>query len=221
MQKTILLIGANGLIGSEFLKLCLENKNISRIKVLVRNTTGISNPKLIEIITDFQDFSSLKHEIKADAVVFCIGTTRKKTPNLDDYRSIDYGITLQIAAFAKQNGIEEIHLISAIGANAKSSIFYNRLKGEIERDIIALDFNTTCIYRPSLLIGKRKEFRLGELIAQKLAPFFDIILVGSAKKYHSINSTDVAKALLQNLLIEKKRMEILEYEELYYLINKQ
>ena len=113
----------------------------------------------------------------------------------------------------------EIHLISAVGANSKSAIFYNRLKGEIERDLIALEFNTTCIYRPSLLIGKRKEFRLGESIAQKLSPIFDLLFFGSAKKFHSIHSKDVARAVTANLLIDKKRLEILEFSEMKSLIS--
>lgn len=219
MQKSVLLIGANGLIGSEVLKECLINKSIDTVKILVRKSTGISNPKIKEIITDFFDLQLLNKEISADALILCIGTTRKKTPNLEEYRKIDYGISLEIARIAKQNGVTEIHLISAVGANSKSAIFYNRLKGEIERDLIALEFNTTCIYRPSLLIGKRKEFRLGESIAQKLSPIFDLLFFGSAKKFHSIHSKDVARAVTANLLIDKKRLEILEFSEMKSLIS--
>lgn len=219
MQKSVLLIGANGLIGSEVLKECLINKRIDTVKILVRKSTGISNPKIKEIITDFFDLQLLNKEISADALILCIGTTRKKTPNLEEYRKIDYGISLEIARIAKQNGVTEIHLISAVGANSKSAIFYNRLKGEIERDLIALEFNTTCIYRPSLLIGKRKEFRLGESIAQKLSPIFDLLFFGSAKKFHSIHSKDVARAVTANLLIDKKRLEILEFSEMKSLIS--
>jgi uncharacterized protein YbjT (DUF2867 family) len=218
MQKSIILLGASGLIGNEVLRLCLENKNISEVKILVRKSLGIENSKLTEIITDLKDFDILADKIQGNTLVCCLGTTRKKTPNLEDYRNIDYGITLKIATIAKQNGVEEVHLISAVGADSKSRIFYNRLKGETEMHLCKLDFKFTTIYRPSLLIGPRHEFRMGELIAQKLAPIFDFFL-SKTNKFHSISYKKVANALVKNIFKEKNKTEILEYSAIQSLLS--
>ena len=217
MKKSIILLGASGLIGNKVLRICLENNDINAIIIFVRKSLGIHNPKLKEIITDFKDFDILKDGIQGTTLICCLGTTRKKTPSLEDYRNIDYGITLKFAELAKQNGISEVHLISAVGADSKSKIFYNRLKGETERDLLNLNFENTAIYRPSLLIGSRYEFRLGELLAQKLAPIFDFFL-SRTNKYHSISYQKVAQALVKNIFKEKNKSEILEYSEMQSLL---
>ncbi len=218
MKTSIILLGASGLIGNEVLRLCLENKNISEVKILVRKSLGIENSKLTEIITDFKDFDTLVDKIQGNTLVCCLGTTRKKTPNLEDYRNIDYGITLKVAEIAKQHGIFEVHLISAVGADAKSRIFYNKLKAETEIDLLNLNFEKTAIYRPSLLIGERKEFRFGEKIAQILAPIFDFFL-SKTNKYRSISYQKVAQALVKNIFKEKNKSEILEYSKMQSLLS--
>ena len=218
MKKSIILLGASGLIGNEVLRICLENKDIDSIKIFVRKSLGLQNSKLKEILTDFKDIDILKEEIQGTTLICCLGTTRKKTPNLEDYRNIDYGITLKVAAIAKQHGISEVHLISAVGADSKSRIFYNRLKGETERDLLNLNFEKTAIYRPSLLIGERKEFRFGEKIAQKLAPIFDFFL-SRTNKYRSISYQKVAQALVKNIFKEKNKSEILEYSKMQSLLS--
>ena len=146
-----------------------------------------------------------------------MGTNLKKTPNLEDYKNIDYGLTLGIAKIAKALNIQQVHLISAIGADPNSKIFYNRLKGETEEAVINLQFPETIIYRPSLLIGKRNEFRFGELIGQKLAPIFDFFLIGSLKKYHSISANNIAKSVLNRIATDGKKVEVKEYNEIQSL----
>ncbi|MFY7943718.1 MAG: nucleoside-diphosphate sugar epimerase, partial [Crocinitomicaceae bacterium] len=136
---------------------------------------------------------------------------------LEEYKTIDFGLTINIAQLAQKQNVQQVHLISAIGADPKSKIFYNKLKGETEQALIKMDFPQTIIYRPSLLIGKRSEFRLGELIAQKLAPVFDVFLIGSLKKYHSISSNTIAKAVLNRILSEGEKTEIMEYNEIQLL----
>ncbi len=214
MPKTITILGASGLIGNELLKLALENKEIEHITILVRKSLHLNNPKLTEVITDFEDLSVLEPIIKGDAIICCLGTTRKKTPNRENYKKIDFGITVGIAKIANTKNIQQIHLISAIGADSTSKIFYNRLKGETEQALLKLIFTQTIIYRPSLLIGKRKEFRFGELIAQKLAPIFDFFLIGSLKKYHSIESKKLSKAIIKYILHNNEKLKILEYSEI-------
>jgi len=214
MQKNILLIGASGLIGSELVQLLLRDDKIKSVKVFVRKTLAITDQKLREILVDFEHLEDFKHEFQGDALFCCIGTTRKKTPDLAAYKAIDYGIVLAAANLARSNQVPQIHLVSAIGANISSKIFYNRLKGEIEKDVLQLNFPTTVIYQPAMLIGKRNESRPAEFIAQKLMPFFDVFLLGKAQKYHSIEAKKVAESMLDNLHKPKKGATVLQYENM-------
>jgi uncharacterized protein YbjT (DUF2867 family) len=217
MSKTITIIGASGLIGNEVLQLAMENKEIERITIFVRKSLHLNNPKLIEVITDFKNLNDLETKINGDALICCLGTTRKKTPNLEEYKKIDFDLTINLAQIAKKQNIEQVHLISAIGADSKSKIFYNRLKGETEVALINIGFPQTIIYRPSLLIGKRNEYRFGELLAQKLSPIFDLLLIGSLKKYHSISASDIAKTIVNRVLRKGQKVEVLEYNEIQLL----
>jgi len=214
MNKSITILGASGLIGKEVLTLSLENKEIKQITILVRKSLHLIHPKLTEIITDFKNLNDLADKIYGDALICCLGTTRKKTPNLEEYKAIDFGLTINIAQLARTQNVVQFHLISAIGANSKSKIFYNRLKGETEQALIDLQFPQTIIYRPSLLIGKREELRFGELIAQKLAPIFDFFLFGSLKKYHSISANLIANAIINRIFIDGDSLQIIEYKDL-------
>jgi uncharacterized protein YbjT (DUF2867 family) len=217
MSKTITIIGASGLLGNEVLRLAMENKEIERVTIFVRKSLHLNNPKLIEEITDFKNLNNLETKINGDALICCLGTTRKKTPNLEEYKMIDFNLTINLAQIAKKQNIEQVHLISAIGADSKSKIFYNRLKGETEEALINIGFPQTIIYRPSLLIGKRNEYRFGELLAQKLSPIFDLLLIGSLKKYHSISASDIAKTIVNRVLRKGQKVEVLEYNEIQLL----
>jgi uncharacterized protein YbjT (DUF2867 family) len=214
MSKSIIILGASGLIGHEVLNQALENSQIEQIIILVRKSINLKHNKLTEVITDFKNLSEINSNVMGDALICCLGTTRKKTPNLQEYKNIDFGLTVEIAKIAKENDVQQIHLISAIGAHPNSKIFYNRLKGETEEAVINLQFPETIIYRPSLLIGKRNEFRFGELVAQKLAPIFDFFLIGSLKKYHSISADSIAKSVLNRIFTEGKKVEVKEFNEI-------
>jgi uncharacterized protein YbjT (DUF2867 family) len=214
MQKNVLLIGASGLIGSELVQLLLRDDKIKTVKVFVRKSLAITDQKLIEILVNFERLEDFKHEFQGDALFCCIGTTRNKTPDLVAYKAIDYGIVLAAANLARKNQVPQVHLVSAIGAAVSSKIFYNRLKGEIEKDVLKLDFPTTVIYQPAMLIGKRSESRPAEFIAQKLMPFFDVFLLGKAQKYHSIKAKKVAESMLDNLHKPQNEAAILRYSEM-------
>jgi len=219
MQKNILLIGASGLIGSELVQLLLRDDKIKTVKVFVRKSLAITDQKLREILVDFEHLEDFKHEFQGDALFCCIGTTRKKTPDLEAYKAIDYGIVLAAATLARSNQVPQVHLVSAIGANISSNIFYNRLKGEIEKDLLKLDFPTIVIYQPAMLIGKRNESRPAEFIAQKLMPFFDVFLLGKAQKYHSIEAKKVAESMLDNLHKPQKGASVFQYDKMINTIT--
>jgi uncharacterized protein YbjT (DUF2867 family) len=219
MQKNVLLIGASGLIGSELVQLLLRDDKIKSLKVFVRKSLAITDQKLFELLVDFDCLEDFKHEFQGDALFCCIGTTRKKTPDLAAYKAIDYGIVLSAANLARSNQVPQVHLVSAIGANVSSKIFYNRLKGEIEKDLLQLNFPTTLIYQPAMLIGKRSESRPAEFIAQKLMPFFDVFLLGKTRKYHSIEAKKVAESMLYNLHKSQKGASVLQYEKMINTIT--
>ncbi|NBW59296.1 MAG: NAD-dependent epimerase/dehydratase family protein [Crocinitomicaceae bacterium] len=214
MQKNVLIIGASGLIGSELVQLLLRDDKIKTVKVFVRKSLAITDQKIREILVDFEHLEDFKHEFQGDALFCCIGTTRKKTPDLAAYKAVDYGIVLTAANLARSNHVPQVHLVSAIGAAVSSKIFYNRLKGEIEKDVLKLDFPTTLIYQPAMLIGKRSESRPAEFIAQKLMPFFDVFLLGKTRKYHSIEAKKVAESMLDNLHKPKEGATVLSYSEM-------
>jgi uncharacterized protein YbjT (DUF2867 family) len=214
MQKNVLLIGASGLIGSELLQLLLRDDKIKTVKAFVRKPLDIKDQKLREILVNFEHLEDFKDEFQGDSLFCCIGTTRKQTPDLAAYKAIDYGIVLSAANLARSNQVPQVHLVSAIGADASSKIFYNRLKGEIEKDIIRLNFPSAFIYQPAMLIGKRLELRPFEFISQLIMPVFDLFLFGTSKKYHSIKAIQVAKSMVTNFSTTKKGVTILQYKEM-------
>ena len=213
MKKEVIVIGASGLIGNQLVRSLLQENSISKVKVFVRKPIGINDSKLSETIVNFDNLATYKSEFTGDALFLCIGTTRKKTPDLNDYRKIDFGINIDSAKLAKENNVPQVHLISSIGADSKAANFYLKLKGEIEEALIALKFESTFIYRPSILIGARNESRPMESISQKLMPFFDLFMQVNLKKYHSISAKQVAEAMIENSNIEYKGVSFLEYEK--------
>ena len=210
-NKKAIVLGASGLVGNQLVRLLLKDNSFSQVTLFVRKELSFLDNKLKQIILDFDDLESYQLQFDCSVLFLCIGTTRKKTPNLENYRAIDYGITLRAANLAKSAGIEEVHLISSIGASSDSSIFYNKLKGEIEEDLIKIGFESTYIYQPSMLIGTRGESRPAELFFQKLMPLFDLFMIGKLKKYLSVSKEKLAQAILNHHLNAKKGVHILTF----------
>lgn len=197
-MKKAIIIGASGLIGSNLTRVLLSDNRIKEVVVLVRKPLSIQDSKLSQYVIDFDDEQSYSKYIFADVFYCCIGTTKQKTPNVDLYRRIDLEYPSNFARIAKANGVEQFHLISALGADSQSLIMYNKLKGELEDNIKLLKFSTLCIYRPSLLVGSRQESRPVEDIAGAFMRVFNPLLRGPLKKYRSIKATTVANAMVTN-----------------------
>ena len=214
MDKKVVIIGATGLIGSALLKQLIQASEVSEIRIFVRRSLPNLPEKVKQIVTDFLDLSLLKEEVIGDVIYCCVGTTRKKTPDLKDYRNIDFGINIGMAKLGKENGIPTVHLISAIGASTSSRIFYSKLKGEIEEAMKELKFDNCYIYQPSILIGARTESRPMEYLSQKLCPFFDLFMLGSLKDYHSISATSIAKFMHRILSQEEAGVHVMRYSQM-------
>lgn len=196
MAKTAIVLGATGATGSELVNLLLKDNGYSKIKLFVRRTTGISSPKIEEHITDLLKLDEQSAYFTGDVVFCCIGTTKAKTPDKATYYKIDHDIPVTAAALAKENGINSFLVISAIGADKNSAIFYNRTKGEMEEDVKAAKIVKTHILRPSLIVGNRGEARLMENIAKGAMKLLNPLLRGKAAKYRSIKAEAIATAMV-------------------------
>ena len=210
----ITILGGSGLIGMHLIKQACADHYFTKINVIVRRPLATKDPKINELVIDFADLSSVIKETLGDALICTLGTTRKKTPDKKYYREIDLTYTLISAKGALENGHKQVHLVSSIGANEKSSVFYPALKGEIERLICELSFNSTFIYRPSILIGKRETARPIEWLSQRISSLINPLLIGSLKKYRSISGEKVAEKIINELKKNKVGMHYFESNEL-------
>jgi len=200
MANKAVLAGASGLIGSELLTILLAHNEYDEVLVLVRKELAIQHKKLTQVVVDFENLDDYTGMINGHALFCCLGTTRKKTPDLVEYKKIDHDYPVKLAEIALKNGIQQYHLVSAMGASAKSTNFYSKFKGEVEAAITKVGLPCLHIYRPSLLTGNRKEHRTGEGIFTSIMKTINPLLVGSLKNYRSIPATTVASAMFKQSL---------------------
>jgi len=204
MAYKAILAGASGLTGSALLSILLQHPDYKEIVVLVRKPLPIENKKLFQVVVDFDRLDKYADLISGHALFCCLGTTNKKTPNINAYRKIDHDYPLQLAHIGFKKGVNQFHFLSSLGANAKSSTFYLRTKGETEEDIKKIGLPSLDIYQPSFLTGDRKEKRNGEKFLTAAMKLIDPILKGSLKKYRSIPAATVAMAMFKRSLINKE-----------------
>jgi len=195
MSYKAIIVGASGLIGSNLLKILLAEPLYTGITILVRKKTGISNPKLTEILVDFDTFDIYALNIIAHALFCCIGTTKNKTPNLTDYYKIEHDYPIKLGQLALENGVKQYHYVSSIGADKNSAAYYTKFKGQTEHDLQQLNLQVLHIYRPSILAGDRKDHRPMEQFANALMNIINPLLIGQYKKYRSIPAKTVAMAM--------------------------
>lgn len=210
-MKQILLIGATGLLGKAALTRMLDNPEISGVTVLARKSTGIIHKGLHEIIADLDKAPDELQKLRCDVFVCTLGTTIKKAGSQAAFRHVDFEIPLKYAKLALSQGCQKMILISAIGASIESSIFYNRVKGELETELKKLPFRELAIIQPSMLMGPREELRIGESIGKMAMRLFDPFLKGTLSKWHSIHSEDIAK-----FISEKATAPIEEGTKVYH-----
>jgi uncharacterized protein YbjT (DUF2867 family) len=213
-MKKVIILGASGLIGNEVLIRALNNNEFEEIKIFVRKQLPIKSQKLTQIITNFEELELLKAEITADIIFCCLGSTKSKTPNLQDYKKIDHDYPLYFAIEGLKNNLSQFHIISSLGANPNSSNFYTKLKGEIEDDLKEINIPSLFIYRPSFLVGKRKEKRLLEKIALIIMGILNPLLILSLKKYKTIGVKIVAKALINESIKNKRGIFVFESDKI-------
>ena len=192
MKRRAIVAGATGLFGQELVALLLDDETYEEVTVLVRRPLGYADPKLRERIVDFGDLAAANLSL-AGADVFCaLGTTIKKAGSQEAFRQVDHDYPLSLGRLAKEQGAAQMLIVTSLGADPRSRAFYLRVKGEVEQALRGLDLACLHVFRPSLLLGRREEFRLGERVMSAVLPIF----AGIMGRYRPVRAQAVAAAML-------------------------
>jgi len=205
----VVLVGATGLVGAECLRLLLADAGVARVVVLARRplADALVSSKLAAHVVDFDRLGAHADLFAADQLICALGTTIGQAGSKERFRAVDYGIPLALGKLAAERGVRHYLLVSALWADASSKVFYNHVKGELEEALSALPFRSLSIVRPSLLLGDRREFRLGEFIAKRFA----FLAPG---KYAPIPARDVAAALVRLAAEDAPERRVVESAEM-------
>ncbi len=206
-MKTALLFGATGFIGSYLLDQLLNSSDYDHVTAITRKPIPTKHSKLTNVIGDYQSLPAIKENLKADEVFIAIGTTKANTPDEKLYYQVDHDYPVLAAALAKEKGAQSVFIVTSVGANANSKVFYIRTKGELERDVLALNFESTNIFRPSMLMGTRKEHRRLETLLIRTWSLVNLTLVGPLSRYKGIYGKDVARAMVQSAKTAQTKSE--------------
>lgn len=196
-MKSALIIGSTGLIGSELVNLLLDSNDYTKVLTFVKRDSGIKHPKLTQYVIDFDKPETYKDLVVGDDFFCTIGTTIKKAGSQNAFRKVDFEYPKQFAAFALDNKVKQFLIISSLNADAMSGNFYLKTKGEIQDFLKNCAFESVAVLQPSLLLGNRTEFRLGEKVGAFFMKAFSFVFQGNLKKYKPIEGKTVAKALLK------------------------
>lgn len=214
MGKSAIILGATGLTGSYVLNKVLQREDYSKVIVFSRRELDVKHDKLEVIVCDLLNLEEQKDNFKADEVYVCIGTTNMKTPNKKLYKEIDFGIPVTAAQLCRENSIDTIAVMSSLGANASSSVFYPKIKGEMEIAVLEMEIPNSYLLRPSMIMGPRKERRFGETMGKMLAFIISPLLIGPLKKYKGIHAETIADAMIKLCSGKSKETEIIESDKI-------
>ena len=207
--RTAVLFGSTGLTGRHVLEELLMHKEFSKIVVYARSQPDVSAPNVTIIRGSLDEIEKHEDELKGDDYFCCLGTTIKKAKSKEAFRNVDLDAPVQIARIASKHGANSFIVISSIGADASSSNFYLRTKGEMENRVLSFPLRHLYILRPSMLLGSRKEFRLAERLASAVMKPVNFLLTGKLKKYRAIEAGKVASAMVK-LALQPYPEKILE-----------
>ena len=208
MKKTAIILGATGLTGGILLQKLIEDDRYEHIKLFSRSKIEGAVDKVSQYVGNLLKLEQFEADFTADEVYCCIGTTTKKTPDKDLYRHIDYGIPVSAAKLSKVNNCNTFIILSSMGANPKSAVFYNKTKGEMERDVLQQDIKNTFVLRPSLIGGERKERRPLEKMALTVFKVIQPLFIGRFTPYKIIEPKQIAQAMI-NLANNTSHAEVI------------
>jgi uncharacterized protein YbjT (DUF2867 family) len=196
LSRTALVAGATGLIGSHVLQLLLADDTWARVVTVGRRLTPNTHEKLEQRVLDLGELEAVSGLPHTDDVFCCLGTTLKQAGSQPAFRRVDHAFVVGLGRAGLRAGASQFLLVSAVGADPASRVFYSRVKGETEAAIGRLHYKSTQIFRPSLLLGERQEFRIGERIAMWAAPLFSLVLISRLRHYRPIEAGTVARAMV-------------------------
>ena len=212
-KKTAIIAGATGLTGGHLLRFLLEDPEIEQVKVIGRKKPELTHPKIKFLSTDFSNIEQINKFIQGDQCFCCLGTTIKKAGSKEAFKKVDLEVPVLMAKIATENNVPVFGVVSSLGAKATSSNFYLRTKGQMEEEILQLSFENIIIARPSLLLGKRKEFRFGEEAGKLVMKALSLLFIGPLRKYRAIEAETVSRAIY--LLVKNNPgKEIFDSQEL-------
>ncbi|HEV8647689.1 MAG TPA: oxidoreductase [Burkholderiales bacterium] len=195
-KKKALIAGATGLVGGYVLRRLLAHPSYSQVEILVRHESPVHDPKLTQHIVDFARLDAGVPGVAPDDVFCCLGTTIGKAGSEEAFRRVDFDYPLALARLAKAVGAGKFLTVSALGADPKSAVFYNRVKGEVEQAIAAIGLPAAHFFRPSLLLGPRAESRPAEKIGIAVGTLITPLMIGGLRKYRPIHADTVAAAMV-------------------------
>jgi uncharacterized protein YbjT (DUF2867 family) len=220
MSKKAVIAGATGLIGRELVHLLLHDIRYEEVYILVRTKTPLDHPKLTQVVTDFSNLEGIADYLNLADVFCALGTTIKIAKTQEAFRKVDYEYPLQLAQLAQTHAANQFLVVTAMGANAHSRIFYSKVKGQLENSLRLLGLAALHIFHPSLLLGDRKEVRSGERIGSILSKGLNVFLVGSLSKYKPIHVNTVARGMIQAAQQEAIGTQVYEYDQILKLAFK-
>lgn len=207
-----LIIGATGATGKDLVNTLLSDQDYTAVVIFVRRASGMAHPKLLEILTDFDQREAVAEHIKGDVLFSCLGTTLKAAGSKDKQWHIDYEIPSKFAEIARRNGVAKIVLLSAYGASATSRVFYSRMKGKLEEKIASLAFDQFIIFRPGLLLRKHTD-RLGERVTASLLKFLNGL--GLIRKFRPLPTSTLAEKLAKAPKVLPAGKHVIELEKIF------
>ena len=205
-QRSALLLGSTGLTGGILLDLLLASPEYTKVIIYVRKPTGLNHPKLKEQIINYESIDSA---VSADDVFCCLGTTIKIAKTKEAFEKVDLDYPLKIASLQHKAGSKQFLVVSAMGANATSSIFYSRTKGLMEKGLTEIGFESLYIFRPSFIVGDRKEERMGEKIGIIISAILSPLMIGPLKKYKPVKAADIALNMIKYALKNEKGKQVI------------
>lgn len=216
-KRTAMVTGASGLTGSHLVQLLCGNEAYGKVIVIVRQALTYSHPKLVEKIKNLDQVKENDFE-GVDDFFCCLGSTMKKAGSKEVFEQVDLIAPIRMGKYAKLQGANHMLVISAMGANPQSKVYYNRVKGTMEEKVSMLSIPHVSIFRPSLLLGDRQEFRLGERIGEMAMKVLKPAFIGPLKKFQAIEAKQVAYSMMQKALeTPLKSVAIYESEEMAQL----
>ena len=208
-MASAVIFGGTGLVGGYLIKSLINDEYYTEVKVFTRSEINIEHSKLEVINTNFDNLDHVKNKILADSCFFCIGTTKKNSPNKDDYKNVELELPKKIAQICKSNSIKSFIFVSSGFANSKNKGDYLRFKGLVEEELKRLDFDNLGILRPSFLLGEREQFRIAEKIGIPIFKLLTPLFIGPLKKMRPIHAKTVAIAMSN---IVKKNLNQITFE---------